>query len=79
MASYEFDATSDDERLALDMQLALDLQEAEEVSNQQRRSDDRSELHELGFATSMPRADHMLFVTCEVEGRLVQVQSRRVA
>lgn len=63
------DALSDDAKLARDMQIAMNLQAEEDQLEEDRwRRDEGGG----GYPTNLT-PDHMLFVTCEVEGRLVQM------
>jgi hypothetical protein len=69
---------SDDAKLARDMQLAMNLQaEEQQLEEDLWRLSNRHDEHEAheqgGYPTNDLTPDHMLFVTCEVEGRLVQM------
>ena len=64
-------ATSDDERLARDMQLALDLQAKEErrAARRLQRGEREDSALEDGFNKDALNADHMLFVSCTIDRR----------
>lgn len=65
---------SDDERLARDMQLALDLQATEELASMRPAyASHENELHRGGGFMTHLNVEHMLFVTCEVEGRHIDM------
>jgi predicted aspartyl protease len=69
---------SDDAKLARDMQMAMNLQAEEHQLEEDlwrglSRSNNRHDEHEAGGYPTNLTPDHMLFVTCEVEGRLVQM------
>jgi hypothetical protein len=75
----------DDEQVAREIQMALDLQEALEMQEEENqlatsssstptRSRHDDPLGSSGYPQlDWNRLDHMLFVTCEVEGRLVEM------
>jgi len=74
---------SEDERLARDMQLAFDLDAAGAEADRAGRNATKKEkaykfnsdvqaIEKGGYPTSLS-VDHMLFVTCEVEGRLIEM------
>jgi hypothetical protein len=75
----------DDEQVARDIQLALDLQQALDMQEEENqlastsssapaRSRHDDPLGSSGYPhVDWNRLDHMLFVTCEVEGRLVEM------
>ena len=68
-------ATSDDERLARDMQLALDLQAKEErrAARRLQRGEREHSTLEDGFNRDAWNADHMLFVSCTIDQREVEM------
>eukprot|EP00525_Craspedostauros_australis_P001925 CAMPEP_0198120338 /NCGR_PEP_ID=MMETSP1442-20131203/28698_1 /TAXON_ID= /ORGANISM="Craspedostauros australis, Strain CCMP3328" /LENGTH=275 /DNA_ID=CAMNT_0043778975 /DNA_START=96 /DNA_END=923 /DNA_ORIENTATION=- len=85
-ASAAVPAVDDDEQLAKDLQLALSLQDKEEllvarVQMQQAKADKRRARHNRhienqGFCTPANMrgmADHMLFVLCELDDRVVEM------
>jgi DNA damage-inducible protein 1 len=70
-----YNSSDDDEQMAQDMQLALDLQAREEQRAEksrrkraQRGLDHHSPLED-GFSRDKLNADHMLFVSCLVDGK----------
>jgi hypothetical protein len=71
MDPLDHDTLSEDAKLARDMQIALNLQEEEN----QREQDLSHQQHEQGgYPTCTDLTPHhMLFVTCQVEGRAVQM------
>ena len=68
-----FSSSDDDEQLARDMELALALQEKE--ARNARKHAEKSEMaaHQNGFVNGTIAPNHMLFISAELDGRLVQM------
>jgi hypothetical protein len=67
---------SEDERLARDMQMAMDLQAAEDDEQQQASRSLRDKRNEHLLENGLPTSfgiEHMLFVSCTVEGRKIEM------
>jgi len=78
MDKDNFDTLDEDEKLALDMQFALDLQSKEEerAKRRERKHAKNKTGYDVqesgGYPKSLSKnAAHMLFVTCEIEQRLM--------
>lgn len=74
-SNYLESTTSGDESLARDLQLALDLQAKEErkAERRLRRGDREDSALEDGFTRNALNADHMLFVSCTIDRREVEM------
>jgi hypothetical protein len=70
-----YNSSDDDEQMARDMQFALDLQAKEErraEKNRKKRAQRNQDHHsplEDGYSRDKLNADHMLFVSCLVDGK----------